>query len=236
LAGNAIITIVLFAVMPLALARWTVVDISQGFRLRGSTVASFSAAVMLGLSLWPFAFELARLQYVSFDQTEAFRELSERVKASLEGMPFPAKLLALALIPAVCEELFFRGYLLTGLRTGMSTPLAVVLSSCLFGLFHVIATLSFERFVPTCFLGLILGWVCCRTGSVLPGMLLHATHNSLILMIQSFEKEITAMGIGTGPEQRIPVLWLIGASAVVVLATGMLVLGNRPQDTAKRGG
>ena len=227
LIGNAIITIVLFAFMPLALAKWNAVDVVQGFRLNGSSILSFVAAIILGISLWPFAIELARFQTNSFEQSEAIKELFERINASLNSIPLPAKLLALAVIPAVCEELFFRGYLLTAFRTGMSGPLAVVLSSCLFGLFHVIATLSFERFVPTCFLGLILGWVCCRTESVLPGMLLHTTHNSLILLMQTYAKELTAMGIGTEADQQIPVLWLTGAASAVIVASGMMLLGTR---------
>ncbi len=37
--------------------------------------------------------------------------------------------------------------------------------------------------MPSTFLGLVLGWVCYRTGSVLPGMLLHASHNGLLLLM-----------------------------------------------------
>ncbi len=222
LIGNAIITIVLFAVMPLALARWSSIDLSDGFRLRGATIASFLAATILGLSLWPFAIELARFQTNSLEQSDAIKELFERVSASLNAIPLPAKLLALALIPAVCEELFFRGYLQSAFRSGMSTSLAVILSSCLFGLFHVIATLSFERFAPTCFLGLVLGWVCYRTGSVLPGMVLHTIHNSLIILMQDFVKELAAMGIGTEADQHVPTSWLVGAGLAITLAIGIL--------------
>ena len=231
IAGNAAITIVLFGLLPLAFARWTSVDLRQGFQLRGSTVCSVVAAILFGLSLWPFAIELSRLQSGSLEQSELIKELFKRVNAGLASMSLPAKLLALALIPAVCEELFFRGYLLSSFRASMSTPLAVILSSCLFGFFHVVATVSFERFVPTCFLGLILGWVCCRSGSVFPGMVLHTTHNSFILLMQTFEKEIAKLGIGTGTEQRVPVSWLVAAGVVVAFASGLMFVGNRRQNT-----
>jgi sodium transport system permease protein len=230
LIGNAILTIVLFAVGPLLLARWTAVDWGEGFRLRSTSLLSFVGAAMLGLSLWPFAYEL-ELQAISPDRIEVMKDLFKQIQVSLDAIPLPTKLIALALIPAVCEELFFRGYLLTALRTGMSTPLAITLSGCLFGLFHVIVmdALFFERFVPTCFLGIILGWICCRTGSVLPGMLLHSLHNGLLLSMSSFTKELATLGIGAETQQHLPTLWLVSAGTTVAIATGLMLIGTRAQ-------
>lgn len=227
LTGNAILTIALFALFPLLLAQWSAISIKNSFHLQSSTFLNFIAAGILGLSLWPFAFELARFESFSIDETQALKELLDRIRASWGQIPFPAKLLALAIIPAVCEELFFRGYLLSGLRTGMSTPLAIILSSCLFGLFHVVATQSFGRFVPTTFLGLILGWICCQTGSILPGMLMHAMNNAFIISVETFKDQIEAMGIGTGTEQHLPIPWLITAAIVASLAATMIAMGNR---------
>ena len=228
LIGNALLTILLFAVGPLALASWTRVEWGEGFRLRGSSIISFIAAALLGLSLWPFAYEL-ELQAIAPDRLEVMKDLFKQIKTTLDAIPLPAKLVALALIPAVCEELFFRGYLLTSLRTGMSTPLAIILSGCLFGLFHVIVmeSLFFERFVPTCFLGIILGWVCYRTGSVLPGMLLHTLHNALLLSMSSFTKELATMGIGAETQEHLPTLWILAAGIAVAAAFVMMILGTR---------
>ena len=228
LIGNAVLTILLFAIGPLAMARWNRVEWGEGFRLRGSTLVSFFAAALLGLSLWPFAYEL-ELQAISPDRIEVMKDLFKQIKTTLDAIPLPVKLVALALIPAVCEELFFRGYLLTSLRTGMSTPLAIVLSGCLFGLFHVIVmeSLFFERFVPTCFLGIILGWVCCRTGSVMPGMLLHTLHNGLLLSVSSFTKELATLGVGTESQEHLPIWWLLAAGLTVAIAFLTIILGTQ---------
>ncbi len=227
MVGNAVLTILLFAIGPLLFARWNGVEWGEGFRLRGSSVVSFIAAALLGLSLWPFAYEL-ELQAISPDRLEVMKDLFKQIKTTLDAIPLPAKLVALALIPAVCEELFFRGYLLTSLRTGMATPLAIVLSGCLFGLFHVIVmeSLFFERFVPTCFLGIILGWVCYRTGSVLPGMLLHSLHNGLLLSVSSFTKELATLGVGTESQEHLPAWWILAAGTTVAIAFLMLILGT----------
>jgi len=107
------------------------------------------AAAVLGLSLWPFAYELVLLQ--SPDRLSDFVKLFESLKAQIDAVPLAWKLIALAVVPAACEELFFRGYLQTAFRAEMSGPLAVGLSSMLFGLFHVVVrdALFFERFAPT---------------------------------------------------------------------------------------
>lgn len=229
MAGNAIITIILFAMLPLAMARWGCVDVRNGFRLRAAPLLSFVAAALLGLSLWPIVIELSRMQMVSVDQ---YKELIDRLTASLAAIPLPLTLLALALIPAVCEELFFRGYLLTAFRGGMSTPIAIALSSCLFGLFHVIATLSFERFLPTTILGLILGFACYRTSSVFPGMVLHCTHNTLILTMQAYQKELMWLGIGDKPEDHVPAAWLASSSTVVIVGLLLLLAGTSRTNRA----
>jgi len=229
MAGNAVITIVLFALLPLSLAQWSCVDIRNGFRLRFAPILCFIAAALLGLSLWPIVIELSRMQAIP---VERYKELIERLTASLAAIPLPLTVLALALVPAVCEELFFRGYLLTAFRGGMSTPIAIALSSCLFGLFHVIATLSFERFLPTTILGVVLGFVCYRTGSVWPGIVLHCLHNGLILSMQAYQKELISWGIGNKPEDHVPVAWLASSGTVAVLGLLLLLAATKRTERA----
>lgn len=230
--GNAVMTVILFAVVPLAVTQWNKVDWGTGLNLRPTHAIYFVSAACLGLSLWPFALELARWQFSDVEQNERVKEMFRNVISRFDQIPLVVKLITLALIPAVCEELFFRGYLLTTLRTGMSNRLAIVLSSVVFGLFHVIATMSFERFLPTCFLGLILGWVASQSGSALPGMALHTIHNSLILLMQTFIKHLHWLGAGAESELRVPTIWLAGATIGVAVGIGLLAFGVHPRQTA----
>lgn len=230
LVGNAIITIVLFALLPLATAKWNGVNLKEGFRLHPASVGSFLGAVILGLSLWPIAIELARYQSSSFEQSKEIKEQFERISASLNAIPLTAKILLLAVIPAVCEEFFFRGYLMSAFRRQMSPGLSILLTGALFGLFHVIAMLAFERFIPTFFLGLVLGWVCYRTGSLYPGIILHTTHNALIISMQAYQKELTKFGFGTDVADRVPMAWLVTSAVMVVTAVAILRWTTRPKN------
>ena len=86
-------------------------------------------------------------------------------------------LLVFAWLPAVCEELTFRGFILTGLQRRFRPRTAVLLSSFLFSLLQM----NVFQFVPTFLLGVVLGYLTTRCGSILPSMLFHLLYNTLLL-------------------------------------------------------
>jgi ABC-2 type transport system permease protein/sodium transport system permease protein len=133
-------------------------------------------------------------------------------------------LAALALAPAVCEELLFRGYLLGTLLTAMAPRKAILISAGLFGLFHVLSSnvLMTERLLPSPCLGLILGWVYWRSGSVFPGMLLHACHNALLLMFGYYRDSLMEHGWGIQEQSHMPPQWL--SAAAVGLVAGLALV------------
>jgi membrane protease YdiL (CAAX protease family) len=228
LAASALLTAVLFFALPTAAAALSRADFRPTFRLDRPPVAGLLGALLLGLSLWPFAYELEVLT-LSEDRVEALRELFEPIRKQLDSVPLGVKLLALAIVPAVCEEWFFRGLLLSSLRTQIAAWKAVVATGLLFGAFHVVVRdgLFFERFVPTAFLGVILGAVCVRTGSLWPGMLLHALHNGLLLSLAAYEKDLTALGWTGGERTHLPWQWIV--IATVVAAAGTLLVRLSPR-------
>jgi len=230
LALNALVTVGLFAGIPMVLTRFSAVNWLSGLSLRRAPALFFAAAVLLGLSLWPMAYELFLLQ--SPDRLDDLvKHLFETYKTQLDAVPLAWKLITLALVPAVCEELFFRGYLQTAFRAEMSGALAVGLSSMLFGLFHVVVrdALFFERFAPSCFLGLILGTLCLYSGSIWPGILLHSLHNGFLLTLSNYTEELKALGVGNYEAEHLPTTWLIVSACVATTAFGMVVF--RGQST-----
>jgi hypothetical protein len=68
----------------------------------------------------------------------------------------------------------FRGLLIAGLRRH-GAIVTVLVSSLLFALLHG----SIYRLPPTFFLGVALAWVRLATGSIAPGMIVHALNNGI---------------------------------------------------------
>ncbi len=104
---------------------------------------------------------------------EQFSEL-----AQFEG-PWWVPVLVFAGLPAICEELLFRGLLLGLLRrAGVGTVARVGLVALAFGLTHLV----WPRILPTAALGLVLGFVVVRSGSLWLAMGIHAVYNGLVIV------------------------------------------------------
>lgn len=102
-------------------------------------------------------------------------ELSRLLKDP--GHPL-AMFLVIALLPAVCEELAFRGFILSGWRHLGHRWRAILYSSIAFGLTHAI----FQQSIVASLVGCILGYLAVQTGSLWPGVLFHMMHNGLALL------------------------------------------------------
>ena len=140
-------------------------------------------------------------------------------------------LAALAVVPGIFEEWFFRGFLFGAVRERVSPAKAILGTALLFGAFHVLsAVLAVERFLPSTCLGLVLGWVRWRTASVLPGMALHATHNGLLLMMARYRTELAAWGWGIQEQAHLPPAWLAAGGVVAVLGAGLVWWSGRPKE------
>jgi len=83
----------------------------------------------------------------------------------------------IGIIPGVLEELVFRGVLLYGLRRRVRPLFLPLVVGLIFGMFHF----ALFRIGPTAFLGVLLTVIAMLTGSVFPGIVLHALNNSFAL-------------------------------------------------------
>ncbi|MEZ6070861.1 MAG: type II CAAX endopeptidase family protein [Pirellulales bacterium] len=217
-------TVLVFAALPLVALRLGSVRVVEGFRIAGGRPLAYVAAVLLGLSLWPFAHEL----YLALQGTDGLSQLyADKLQEYLDRLrlvPLPLVLLAAAIAPAVCEELFFRGYLLSALRSSFPRWRAIVTSAIVFGVFHLLmnGVVAPERFVSSSLLGLVLGWLCVRSGSIFPGMVLHATHNGFLVLVMYNQTLLESWGWGLSEESLLPGWWLVVAAIVAI--AGMVVL------------
>ena len=106
-----------------------------------------------------------------------FMELFNRIFESDFGIW--GGILRVVILAPVVEELIFRGVIFSGFQRNYHAFWAVFFSALLFALFH----LNPWQFGPTFLLGLILGWVRLRTGSLLAAIFTHALHNGMIFLI-----------------------------------------------------
>lgn len=97
---------------------------------------------------------------------------------SMNGVGFIGVLIAVAILPAILEEVIFRGLLLKGLH-GFGTALSVVICGGLFALYHQNPAQTLYQFCC----GMAFALVAIKSGSILPTVLSHFLNNAAILVL-----------------------------------------------------
>jgi sodium transport system permease protein len=140
--------------------------------------SAIPAAVALAVAVHPVAMVLlqavARLYPVSPETLRMIQPFQQM----LAQAPLWSVLLVIALVPAVCEELAFRGFILSGLRRSGHKWGAIVVSSIFFGVAHGMLQQSLGAVA----VGIVIGFIAVQSGSLLPGILFHLTYNSLTVL------------------------------------------------------
>jgi sodium transport system permease protein len=174
------------------------------------------AAVLIGLTGWA---AVGGLVIRLLPPPESLVKALEKI-ILLEGGDSPLWLLwlVMAVTPACCEELLFRGLILSGLRRWGPWP-ALLISSLLFAVAHA----SIYRLLPTFCLGLLLGYLVLKTGSIYCSMIAHALNNGLAVTLarsQGFSERF-------GLEEATYVPWSLTLPALAVIVVALLLLRSR---------
>jgi len=184
----------LAVLVPLVVASWWQrVDLRATFGWRwpargeplwvgGMTIGITVAAAVLGVALfWGGARALLAVR--GTEQSPEARLLSEQLVGFVTGSPGWLALIVIAVVPAVCEELLFRGWLLSALAgaapsRGRAAAALGVQAAC-FAAFHLLP----ERMPQTFLLGLVAGGLTLATRSILPAVACHLAHNATPLVL-----------------------------------------------------
>lgn len=129
------------------------------------------AAVLLAVALHP---AVAALRAIVMHIYPLDENVAQQLNAMVGQIRGPW-LWLLAIVPPVCEELAFRGFILSGLRRIGHKWRAIAISSVFFGISHTI----FQQSIVATILGLVLGFLAVQSGSLLVCVLFHVTHNAL---------------------------------------------------------
>lgn len=120
-------------------------------------------------------------------------------------------IIVLALLPAIFEELIFRGIILNGLVKSLGEVGAIFMSALLFSLMHA----SLQQLLYTFILGIILGWIATRTGSTFSSMIVHFLNNAIVVTISFIQKQ---KGIVENMQPYNVWQWLFSVALVIVAA------------------
>lgn len=119
---------------------------------------------------------LLKLYFYAFGRM-GFKTLNETTLYAAAGWPVWSFFLMGAVLPGVLEEVVFRGILQPGFANVVSEKEAIVVQAALFSILHLLPAIFISHFL----MGLFLGWVRGKTGSIYLCILFHVAWNSLII-------------------------------------------------------
>jgi membrane protease YdiL (CAAX protease family) len=121
----------------------------------------------------------------------------------------------IALIPAIGEELIFRGFLQTIIKKLIfHKHVTVWLTAIIFSAIHI----QFEGFFPRMILGLVLGYLMMWSGNIIYPMIAHFTNNAVQVILQ-YTVRNDATRLEKMDNYNVPIWLVIGSVVVLALST-----------------
>lgn len=156
----------------------------EGLILIGAALMFFSLPFTNQLTAWNEGMELGDAWKTLEDWLKSLEEAAAVATEKMLNVDtiggLLANLLIIALIPAIGEEMTFRGVLQQSLTRGIKNPhIAILLSAALFSFIHF----QFYGFLPRMFLGILLGYMFYITGSLWTSILMHFLNNGTAVVL-----------------------------------------------------
>lgn len=195
--------------------------------LFGLAAMFISLPVTNQLSIWNEGMNFGPLENYLKTMEEATADITERMLNVNTIGGLLLNLLIIALIPAIGEELTFRGILQQALTRRMKNPhVAIILSAAIFSFIHF----QFYGFLPRTFLGVLLGYLFYISGSLWTSILMHFINNGTVVLAYYLNNK--GLNIDVEHFGSMESLWMVGLSALLTM--GLIVWAwkqkERPQS------
>ena len=146
------------------------------FRLSGSRVF-----ILMGILLSVLTFLTAHGAVESMVALLGIEEVLYTPEFFENGLGWGAIIASVCLQPAIFEEIVFRGMMYNGMTAYLADREIIILQGVLFAIIHL-SVISFPHLL---LVGLICGYLRMKTGSLVPGMVLHFCHNFLVILVEA---------------------------------------------------
>ncbi|MCI7791611.1 MAG: ABC transporter permease subunit [Lachnospiraceae bacterium] len=221
--GTAIIQLMIVAV-PLALTWYMKSDVKILFSLQKPEKKTIVGSILLYIGTYLVMFMLSIV-------------LSKLLPSHLEGLemafeemmkqPFVLLVLVIAVMPAIGEELLFRGLVFGSMRQKYKVAWAIFLSALFFGAYHT----NLVKLIPTGLLGACFAYIVYKSGSIFISMFLHFTNNFLSVIAMKYpetmEKVLPFMVKEELSTIELMIMLVLG---IVFVAAGLFLINRKKED------
>ena len=213
----------LILALPLIYVIYTKKSIRKTYSFNGFRPLKFLGALIFFTGVFLAENIYSSVMYEIFP--EQYEGLNQGLAETLVGDNLLVSILIVALAPAICEEMMFRGFIFSGFRSRYKIVGSVIITSLIFGIYHT----SLLRLVSTTMLGAGLAIIVYYTKSIFPSMVMHFMNNS-IAVIGMFYPGVL--------EETFPLIFsfdttvlgsvIVGVISVIMIVVGLTVMRKIP--------
>jgi len=198
------------------------------FKLANDTGVYIGLAAALFVVIQPSIWYIGYLNSL-IPMPDTFTELQQSQYEMIENFlrsdgAMMVALFHIGLVPAICEEVLFRGYVMRAFEKSWGIWTAIIVSGLLFGLYHM----QLANLLPLATLGILLALVTWLSNSILPAIFAHFVNNGGAVVLATFFPDVVFADIS--PETAPPVWMLIGS----LIMSGFIIKNLYDRSKHKR--
>ena len=225
----------------LALPVWLLVFLHTRFNLKFLRLRP-TGGKMMGLSLVGWAALLPLTWWLgNINSKLPLPEWLEQLETSqvdlieqviLQDISLPFLLAMMAITPAICEEIVFRGYIQRQFERSTGVVVGILLTGLFFGAYH----LRLTQVLPLALIGVYLAYLTWRTGSLWPAIIVHFVNNAFSLTLGEYLTQQPDFDVESLEQVDVPIWAVLGGAAAlygimfVINRTATEQLGEGPEE------
>jgi membrane protease YdiL (CAAX protease family) len=222
LIANTIGQVLALAVPTLLISRLHSSRSASFIRLAGTDWRLLAVSILGLVGLFPIVQWMGELN-ASLPIPDIVREFERLMIEPIERMlekpgAMGFNIAMIALTPAICEEILFRGYVQRQAERSAGVFWGVALTGVIFGAYH----LQLTKIIPLSALGIYLGYITWRSGSILPAIFVHFANNAVAVAIGTYAARSPDMNLEDLDSVHIPWYFLLAGALFVVVTVLVL--------------
>lgn len=210
-------------VLPILACIYIKADMKKVFSLRLPNPGKLLGAFLLGIGTSSLSLIISNILSAAFPTDS--ESLSTNYLTILDGLSFIPALLLIALTPAVCEELLYRGYMFTAFKQKIHLLPSICIVSFLFAVSHM----SLIKLLPTMILGIALAYAIHQSQSIFTSVLMHFLNNGFAVFVMYYGDRFPALNDESQTGKFITILLVI---AILGISSGIFLLKCKSNNKA----
>lgn len=211
--GGIVIQQLIILLCPLIYAWYMKADIKKLFSVQKIKPLQMLGSIMIGIAAFVCALILGALLVPVFP--ESARGLTE-MDDMLVNQPVYLLILVVALLPAIGEELLFRGFVMGTLKNRCRPVTAVLVTTLIFAAYHM----SLIKMFTIGIVGLGLTLAAYKTGSIAASVCVHFINNLLSVLITKYPNQMQKV-LPVLFKERLSVSELFLLAVVVIIGASL---------------